>query len=167
MCNHSVIDRSNSCQHVSCGPLTSVLYGMDVMDCNVKPSLAAGFRMPRGAPQGENTKGTLVKGHLCAYLKGKSFIHSLVRHISSSRVWVSLAVGFRKFNLEIGTPHCEFWTSKGQFEVKTSNDRESPSSLSNCVCVEQVRLNVWPSWIELGGLCVQNPADSRQHRFNN
>ena len=24
--------------------------------------------MPRGAPQGENTKGTFVKGHLCAYL---------------------------------------------------------------------------------------------------
>ena len=67
--NHCVIDRSTSCQHVSCGPLTSKFYGLDVMDCNVEPSLAGGFRMPRGAPQGENTKGTFVKGHLCAYLK--------------------------------------------------------------------------------------------------
>ena len=45
-----------------------MFYGLDVMDCNVKPSLAGGFRMLRGAPQGENTKGTFVKGHLCAYL---------------------------------------------------------------------------------------------------
>ena len=27
-----------------------------------------GFQAPQGAPQGENTKGTFVKGHLCAYL---------------------------------------------------------------------------------------------------
>ena len=26
-----------------------------------------GFQAPQGAPQGENTKGTFVKGHLCAY----------------------------------------------------------------------------------------------------
>ena len=31
-----------------------------------------GFQAPQGAPQGENTKGTFVKGHLCAFL-----IHSL------------------------------------------------------------------------------------------
>ena len=57
-----------SCQHVPCGPLTSMFYGLDVMDCNVKPSSAGGFRSPQGAPQGEITKGTFVKGHLCAYL---------------------------------------------------------------------------------------------------
>ena len=66
--DHCVIDRSTSFQHVSCGPLTSMFYGLDVMDCNVKPSLAEGLQMPQGAPQGENTKGTFVKGHLCAYL---------------------------------------------------------------------------------------------------
>ena len=27
----------------------------------------AGFEAPQGAPQGENTKGAFVKGHLCAY----------------------------------------------------------------------------------------------------
>ena len=48
--------------------MTSMFYGLDVMDCNVKPSLAGGFQSPQGAPQGEITKGTFVKGHLCAYL---------------------------------------------------------------------------------------------------
>ena len=41
--------------------------GLDVMDRNVKLSLAGGVQMPQGAPQGENTKGTFVKDHLCAY----------------------------------------------------------------------------------------------------
>ena len=31
--------------------------------------------MPRGAPQGGNTKGTFVKGHLCAYL---TYIHTYI-----------------------------------------------------------------------------------------
>ena len=53
--------------------MTSMFYGLDVMDCNVKPSLAEGLQMPQGAPQGENTKGTFVKGHLCAYLYYKSW----------------------------------------------------------------------------------------------
>ena len=38
-----------------------------------------GFQAPQGAPQGENTKGTFVKGHLCAYL-------SLVRIASESGI---------------------------------------------------------------------------------
>ena len=71
--NHCGIDRSTSCQHVSCGPLTSMFYGLDVMDCNVKPNLAGGFQSPQGAPQGEITKGTFVKGHLCAYLNLMGF----------------------------------------------------------------------------------------------
>ena len=34
---------------------------------------AGGFQTPQGSPQGEITKGTFVKGHLCAYLYYKSW----------------------------------------------------------------------------------------------
>ena len=73
----------SSCRVVACHVTPHVCL-KHVMDCNVKPSLAGGFHSPLGAPQGEITKGTFVKGHLCAYpsfvVHGRRMSHD-IRHV--------------------------------------------------------------------------------------
>ena len=65
ICIYIYIYICRTCYHPSLVAL--LCYGLDVMDCKVKPSFPEGFQCTQRAPQGEHTKGTFLKSHFWAY----------------------------------------------------------------------------------------------------